>query len=134
MQRQKFYFWLSIFCMLSLLIYGCDNQKSGDKQSSVQTEGGQESQPKKKQIWLSILGGAVGGTFSPFAGGIGTVVSKAEPSIRISVEASAGSIENVRRVHSGGDYMGLRSHPMFISVIMGKRCLPKKERKKISES
>ena len=78
MQRQKFHLWLSIFCALGLLIYGCDNQKSGNKQSSAQTESDQESKPKKKQIWLSILGGAVGGTFSPFAGGIGTVVSKAE--------------------------------------------------------
>ena len=103
MQRKKFHLWLSIFCVLSLLIYGCDNQKGADKQSSAQTESGQ----KKKQIWLSILGGAVGGTFSPFAGGIGSVVSKAEPNIRISVEASAGSIENVRRVDSGGDYMGV---------------------------
>ncbi|MCE2394793.1 TAXI family TRAP transporter solute-binding subunit [Candidatus Poribacteria bacterium] len=107
MQRRNLLIWLSIFWMLSLLIYGCDNQKSGDKQSSAQRGGGQDSQPEKKQIWLSILGGAVGGTFSPFAGGIGTVVSKAEPSIRISVEASAGSIENVRRVNSGGDYLGV---------------------------
>ena len=107
MQRRKFSLWLFLFCALSVLIYGCDNQKSGDKQSSAQTETGQESKPKKKQIWLSILGGAVGGTFSPFAGGIGSVVSKAEPSIRISVEASAGSIENVRRVNSGGDYLGV---------------------------
>ena len=107
MQRQKFHLWLSIFFVLGLLIYGCHNQKGKDKQSSVQTESAQESKPKQQQIWLSILGGAVGGTFSPFAGGIGTVVSKAEPSIRISVEASAGSIENVRRVNSGGDYMGV---------------------------
>lgn len=107
MQRRKFSLWLFLFYALSVLIYGCDNQKSGDKQSSAQTETGQESKPKKKQIWLSILGGAVGGTFSPFAGGIGSVVSKAEPSIRISVEASAGSIENVRRVNSGGDYLGV---------------------------
>ena len=107
MQRQKCYLWLSIFCALSLLVYGCDNQKSGDKQSSAQRGSGQENTPEKKQIWLSILGGAVGGTFSPFAGGIGTVVSKAEPTIRISVEASAGSIENVRRVNSGGDYLGV---------------------------
>ncbi len=107
MQRQKCYLWLFIFCALSLLIYGCDNQKSGDKQSSAQRGGGQEKTPEKKQIWLSILGGAVGGTFSPFAGGIGTVVSKAEPTIRISIEASAGSIENVRRVNSGGDYLGV---------------------------
>ncbi len=107
MRRQTFYLWLSVFCILGLLIYGCDNQKGGNKQSSTQEGAAQESKPKEKQIWLSILGGAVGGTFSPFAGGIGTVVSKAEPSIRISVEASAGSIENVRRVNSGGDYMGV---------------------------
>ncbi len=90
MQRQKFHLGLSIFCALSLLIYGCDNQKNGDK-----------------QLWISILGGAVGGSFSPFASGVGAVVSKAEPTIRISVEASAGSIENVRRVNRSGDYMGV---------------------------
>ncbi len=100
MQRQKFHLWLSIFCALSLTICGCNNQKS-------QEESSQESKPKKKQIWLSILGGAAGGSFSPFASGVGNVVSKAEPTIKISVEASAGSIENVRRVDSGEGYMGV---------------------------
>ena len=133
MERQKFHLWVSIFCILSLFICGCNNQKNGEKQSSAQEGSAQESKPKQKQIWLSILGGAVGGTFSPFAGGIGTVVSKAEPNIRISVEASAGSIENVRRVDTGADYLGLRLHPMSISAIMGKRCLPRRDKKKISE-
>ncbi|MCZ6677405.1 MAG: TAXI family TRAP transporter solute-binding subunit [Candidatus Poribacteria bacterium] len=102
MQRRKgvFHLLISLFCVLSIGIYGCNNQRS--KEGSNQ--GGTA---KKKQEWVSILGGAMGGSFSPFAGGIGSVVSKAEATIKISVEASAGSIENVRRVNNSEGYMGV---------------------------
>ena len=98
MQRREnaFCLLLSFFWMLSLGIYDGGNQKAYG-----------ESRQGKKQEWLSILGGVVGGSFSPFAGGIGNLVSKAESTIRISVEGSAGSIENVRRVNSSEGYMGV---------------------------
>ena len=95
--RQK----LSLLLIILLTAaYGCDNQK---------TKGAapEKTQAKKAKIWLSILGGATGGTFSPFAAGVGNVVSKAESNIKISVEASAGSIENVRRVNGSSEYLGV---------------------------
>ena len=97
LMRQK----LSLLLIILLTaVYGCDNQK---------TKGAapEKTQAKKKKIWLSMLGGAIGGTFSPFAAGVGNVVSKAESHIKISVEASAGSIENVRRVNGSPEYLGV---------------------------
>ncbi len=97
LMRQK----LSLLLIILLTaVYGCDNQK---------TKGAapEKTQAKKERIWLSILGGAIGGTFSPFAAGVGNVVSKAESHIKISVEASAGSIENVRRVNGSPEYLGV---------------------------
>lgn len=89
-----------LFIVLLTAAFGCDNQK---------TKGGAPEKPqaKNEKIWLSILGGATGGSFSPFAAGVGNIVSKAESNIKISVEASAGSIENVRRVHSSPEYLGV---------------------------
>ena len=91
---------LSLFVALMVAICGCNNQKSNQV-------GNRDNRVEKRQVWLSILGGAAGGSFSPFAGGIGNVVSKAEPSIKLSVEASAGSIENVRRVNRSEGYLGV---------------------------
>ena len=91
---------LSLSIILTVAICGCDNQKSKEARD-------QKGSAENEQVWLSILGGAAGGSFSPFAGGIGNVVSKAEPTIKISVEASAGSIENVRRVNSSEGYLGV---------------------------
>ncbi|MDE0300192.1 MAG: TAXI family TRAP transporter solute-binding subunit [Candidatus Poribacteria bacterium] len=91
---------LLLFIILLTISYGCNNQKTKSGASD-------ETQAKKEKIWLSILGGATGGTFSPFAAGVGNVVSKAESHIKISVEASAGSIENVRRVNGSPEYLGV---------------------------
>lgn len=101
LMRHKLLFLFVILLIILLTVaYGCNNQKTKGAASD-------KSQAKKEKIWLSILGGATGGTFSPFAAGIGNVVSKAESHIKISVEASAGSIENVRRVNSSPEYLGV---------------------------
>ena len=101
LMRHKLLFLFIILLIIFLTVaYGCNNQKT--KSSATD-----KTQVKKERIWLSILGGATGGTFSPFAAGIGNVVSKAEPHIKISVEASAGSIENVRRVNGSPEYLGV---------------------------
>ena len=100
LSKQMFHQLLSLFVVLVVAICGCDNQKGKQAEN-------QEDRVENRQVWLSILGGAAGGSFSPFAGGIGNVVSKAEPTIKISVEASAGSIENVRRVNSSKGYLGV---------------------------
>ncbi len=86
---------LPLFILLIVFCHGCKKHK------------GQEVKAEKERIWLSILGGAAGGSFSPFAGAIANVLSSAEPNVKISVEASAGSIENVRRVNGTEGCLGV---------------------------
>lgn len=56
---------------------------------------------------LTILGGPPGGVFGIFATGIGTYLSRAVPGLDVSVAATGGSVENVRRVNTGDAEMGL---------------------------
>ncbi len=50
---------------------------------------------------LGFGGGPEGGTFQYFSNGISSRLSKMLPNVEISNMASAGSVENVRRVNSG---------------------------------
>ena len=93
---------ISIFVVLAVLVafYGCS-----DKQSSEKTTAG-DAAPQKKE-WLSIMGGVIGGSFSQFAGGVSHILTHQESHIKISVEASAGSIENTRRVNDDAESLGI---------------------------
>jgi uncharacterized protein len=51
--------------------------------------------------FLSIGGGFVGGTFNVFASGMGDYLSQQFPNLNITVEGSAGSAENIRRMQAG---------------------------------
>ncbi len=85
---------LTVFC-------GCsDNSKQSDKSTTENTV-----TPKKE--WLSIMGGSIGGSFSQFAGGIRSIVTKHEPHLKIAVTASAGSIENTRRINKDSETLGV---------------------------
>ena len=57
--------------------------------------------------FLSIGGGFVGGTFNVFASGVGDYLSQQFPSLNITVEGSAGSAENIRRIQDGDMEMGI---------------------------
>ena len=93
---------ISISVVLAVLVafYGCS-----DKQSSEKTATGNTASQKKE--WLSIMGGVIGGSFSQFAGGVSRILTHHEPHIKISVEASAGSIENTRRVNNDPEGLGV---------------------------
>ena len=93
---------ISISVALAVLVafYGCS-----DKQSSEKATTGDAS-PQKKE-WLSIMGGVIGGSFSQFAGGVSHILTHQESDIKISVEASAGSIENTRRVNNDPESLGV---------------------------
>ena len=94
---------ISILCFaLSICVapYGCSDKQSAEKSKTADTV----SQEKE---WLSILGGAAGGSFSQFAGGIRQVLAKHEPHIKISVDGSAGSVENTRRVNEDPESLGV---------------------------
>jgi hypothetical protein len=53
------------------------------------------------QTTVSIGGGPMGGTFRHFAGAIAEIVSQQFAEIDMISETSGGSLENVRRLHSG---------------------------------
>ena len=94
---------ISILCLaLTILValYGCS-----DKQSAEKSETGDTVSHEKE--WLSILGGTIGGSFSQFAGGVRQVVAKHEPHLKISVDGSAGSVENTRRVNEDPEALGV---------------------------
>lgn len=56
---------------------------------------------------INFVGGPPSGVFGIFATGIGTYLSKNVPGLDISVTATGGSVENIRRVNSGDAEMGL---------------------------
>lgn len=56
---------------------------------------------------LNFVGGPPAGVFGIFATGIGTYLSKNVPNLDVSVTATGGSVENIRRVNSGEADMGL---------------------------
>ena len=62
---------------------------------------------KQDKDWLKIRGGVIGGSFSQFAGGISQIVKQHEPNLKMSVVASAGSIENTRRVNKDPNTLGV---------------------------
>ncbi len=56
---------------------------------------------------LAFSGGPEGGTFQYFSNGISIRLSKAIPNLEVSNTASAGSLENLRRVNSGEADFGI---------------------------
>lgn len=56
---------------------------------------------------LNFVGGPPAGVFGIFATGIGTYLSKSVPNLDVSITATGGSVENLRRVNGGEAEMGL---------------------------
>ena len=56
---------------------------------------------------LGFSGGPEGGTFQYFSNGISSRLSKMIPNVEVSNMASAGSVENVRRINSGEADFGI---------------------------
>ena len=56
---------------------------------------------------LNFVGGPPSGVFGIFATGIGTYLSRNVPNLDVSVTATGGSVENIRRVNGGEAEMGL---------------------------
>ena len=57
--------------------------------------------------FLSIGGGSTGGTFNTFASGVGDYLSQNIEGLNLTVEGSAGSAENIRRIQEGNMDMGI---------------------------
>jgi TRAP transporter TAXI family solute receptor len=56
---------------------------------------------------INFVGGPPSGVFGIFATGIGTYLSRAVPNLDVTVTATGGSVENIRRVNGGEAEMGL---------------------------
>ena len=56
---------------------------------------------------LNFGGGPPSGVFGIFATGIGTYLSRTVPGLDVSITATGGSVENIRRVNAGEADMGL---------------------------
>ena len=87
--KQNYFFYLCVSPILLVLIMfsGC-----GDKQD---------------KDWYTIYGGVIGGSFSQFAGGIKQIVDHNVSDIKLSVVASAGSVENTRRINEEENALGV---------------------------
>ena len=57
--------------------------------------------------FISIGGGSTGGTFNTFSSGIGDYLSQNIDGLNMTVEGSAGSAENIRRIQGGDMDMGI---------------------------
>jgi TRAP transporter TAXI family solute receptor len=68
--------------------------------------GGERAAPARTTR-LAFSGGPEGGTFQYFSNGIAIRLSKAIPGLEVSNTASAGSLENLRRVNSGEAEFGI---------------------------
>jgi TRAP transporter TAXI family solute receptor len=60
-----------------------------------------------QQQRITMVGGPPAGVFGIFSTGIGTYLSKNVPNLDVSVAATAGSVENMRRVNSGDAEIGM---------------------------
>lgn len=94
------YIFISIALAASVVLYRCSDKQSREKAATREA-------PSQKREWISIMGGVIGGSFSQFAGSVSHVLSHKAPHIKISVEASAGSIENTRRVNEDTEGLGV---------------------------
>lgn len=92
---------ISVALTVFVVFYGCGDKPSSEKKATT------DNPTAKEKEWLSIMGGVIGGSFSQFAGGVSRVLTHQEPHIKISIEASAGSIENTRRVNQDPEALGI---------------------------
>ncbi|MEO1027070.1 MAG: TAXI family TRAP transporter solute-binding subunit [Pseudomonadota bacterium] len=63
--------------------------------------------PALAKDFISIGGGGTGGTFNTMASGVGSLLTKKMGDVKFTVEGSAGSTENIRRIGSGDLQMGI---------------------------
>lgn len=57
--------------------------------------------------FVAIGGGSTGGTFNVFASAVGDIVGRSIDGLNVTVEGSAGSAENLRRIQGGDLEMGI---------------------------
>ena len=91
---------ISAVLVVLIVLCGCSDKQSGEKAETGDV-------PAERKEWLSILGGVIGGSFSQFAGSVSRILTHKEPHLKVSVNASAGSVENTRRVNEDPEALGV---------------------------
>ena len=88
-RKLQFYLYpcICLVAVLAIVFSGCGNRENKN--------------------WYTIYGGVIGGSFSQFAGGINQVIKHREPTLKLSIGASAGSVENTRRVNGDKNALGV---------------------------
>lgn len=97
--------WISLVLIALMVFTSCSDKQNNEKKDEDAQNAA--STQKQKAEWLIIQGGSMGGSFSQFAGGISQIVKRHEPNLKISIGASAGSIENTRRVNDNPKALGV---------------------------
>ncbi len=92
---------LFIALLMAILVLGCGPAS----EPGAGNEAAAAKAPTTSR--LAFSGGPEGGTFQYFSNGMSIRLSKAIPGLEISNTASAGSLENLRRVNSGEADFGI---------------------------
>jgi len=87
---------LVVLALAAFACGGCGGEPAGDGAAEPATT-----------TRLAFSGGPEGGTFQYFSNGIASRLSKTIPGLEVSNTASAGSLENLRRLNSGEADFGI---------------------------
>ena len=94
--------YLVALLLAALVVFACGAPEGGGEADT-----GTEAAAPAKTSRLAFSGGPEGGTFQYFSNGMSIRLSKAIPGLEVSNTASAGSLENLRRVNSGEADFGI---------------------------
>ncbi len=94
---------IPVALLIAIAVFACKPKGGGD----AGTEGGTSAPPPAKTTRLAFSGGPEGGTFQYFSNGMSIRLSKNIAGLEVSNTASAGSLENLRRVNSGEASFGI---------------------------
>lgn len=110
--KKNFYTYLTCGITLCLLAAGCSIVPG-----NTETE---HTELASEALTVLTIGTAdSGGTMAPAGKAIAQVISDADPSIRINVNASNGSYDNARNIESGNIDLGLISGDMAYAAVHG---------------
>ncbi len=88
--------------LMTIVVFACG--PAGEPDTGTEAPAAEKAATTSR---LAFSGGPEGGTFQYFSNGMSIRLSKAIPGLEVSNTASAGSLENLRRVNSGEADFGI---------------------------
>ncbi|CEP68988.1 TRAP transporter solute receptor, TAXI family [Moorella glycerini] len=89
--------------VLALTLTACQSNKPSDNKGSVpakQETGSKQPAAPKKATQLIVATADIQGSYYPVGNGMAELMTKYEPSINLSVQTTAGGVENARLINS----------------------------------